>query len=214
MLDADGEVKIIDLGLATKYLSKEYERMTDRVGTLYSMAPQVLEGDYNYKCDIWSVGVVAYMMLSGGISPLWGPPRPMPWAERRKLMIKRIKECNYMRMNGPSWEKRSKKAKDFVTALLVLDPQRRPSAEEAMQLPWIRDAPAFAASPTTDAGKSTSSSNDLLATDSLERMLAFRRKLRQVLAEKLTERGHRRSGAPQIVNMERETNERTRSLLS
>lgn len=46
------EVKIIDFGLATKYLSDEYKSMTDKVGTIYTMAPQVLQGVYDLKCDM------------------------------------------------------------------------------------------------------------------------------------------------------------------
>lgn len=46
------EIKIIDFGLATKFLSNEYKNMTARVGTLYSMAPQVLQGVYDSKCDM------------------------------------------------------------------------------------------------------------------------------------------------------------------
>ena len=46
------QIKIIDFGLATKYLSDEYKRMTARVGTPYTMAPQVLQGVYTNKCDL------------------------------------------------------------------------------------------------------------------------------------------------------------------
>jgi serine/threonine protein kinase len=54
MLDRHGNVKLIDLGLATKYLGDDYSNLTDMVGTLYSMAPQVLEGTgYDAMCDIW-----------------------------------------------------------------------------------------------------------------------------------------------------------------
>lgn len=73
--------------------------MSNRVGTLYSMAPQVLQGAYDSKCDIWSVGVVTYMLLSGN-NPFWGPPRPLPWTKRRKIMIDRIMRCEFQRMNG------------------------------------------------------------------------------------------------------------------
>lgn len=82
MFDKPGEdatVKIIDFGLATRYLSDEHKRMTDKVGTVYTMAPQVLQGVYNYKCDLWSVGVIVYVLLSGGQQPFYGPIRPMPW---------------------------------------------------------------------------------------------------------------------------------------
>jgi calcium-dependent protein kinase len=59
----DADAKIIDFGLATRYLSDNHKRMADKVGTLYSMAPQVLQGIYDYKCDLWSIGVIAYMLL-------------------------------------------------------------------------------------------------------------------------------------------------------
>ena len=50
--DPTTEIKVIDFGLATKFLSNEYKQMTARVGTLYSMAPQVLQGVYDAKCDM------------------------------------------------------------------------------------------------------------------------------------------------------------------
>jgi len=141
MLDAEGRAKIIDFGLATKYLSDEYAVMTDRVGTLYSMAPQVLQGDYDYKCDLWSIGVITYMLLSGH-QPFWGPVRPMPWSKRRKIMIDRIRKGQYMRMTGECWSNVSKEAKDFVASLLQMDPNARPTAEEALQSPWMKLHPA------------------------------------------------------------------------
>lgn len=131
------EIKIIDFGLATKFLSNDYKNMTDRVGTLYSMAPQVLQGVYDAKCDLWSIGVVTYMLLSENQQPFWGPPREMSWEKRRKIMIDRIMRCEYMRMTGPKWEHISPEAKSFVASLLQMDPSRRPTAEEALQMPWI-----------------------------------------------------------------------------
>ena len=57
-------VKLIDFGLSKKYLKREHV-LTDRVGTIYSMAPEVIQGSYTIKADIWSLGVVAHMLLSG-----------------------------------------------------------------------------------------------------------------------------------------------------
>jgi len=129
-------VKIIDFGLATKYLSDDHKNMTDRVGTLYSMSPQVLQGVYDYKCDLWSIGVIAYILLSG-CQPFWGPPREMPWEKRRKIMMDRIMRCDYMKMTGPVWAQVSPEAKAFVKSLLQCDPEKRPTATEALQLPWM-----------------------------------------------------------------------------
>ena len=134
----NGEPKIIDFGLATTYLSQEFKNMTDKVGTLYSMAPQVLQGVYNSKCDVWSVGVVTYCLLSG-YKPFWGPPRAMPWPERRKIMFNRIMRCQYMKMKGPTWSKISAEGREFVASLLKLDPTKRPSAQQALdESPWLQ----------------------------------------------------------------------------
>ena len=97
MLDGKGEIKLIDFGLATAYLSEDYKNMTDKVGTLYSMAPQVINGSYDEKCDLWSVGVVAYLLLSGE-QPFWGPAEQMSWKDRRLIMMDLIKNCQYAPM--------------------------------------------------------------------------------------------------------------------
>jgi calcium-dependent protein kinase len=64
-------VKVIDFGLA-----REYHRrfMTAQVGTLYSMSPEIFGGIYSSKTDLWSVGVVTFMLLSG-TKPFWGRSR-------------------------------------------------------------------------------------------------------------------------------------------
>jgi calcium-dependent protein kinase len=134
---SDACTKIIDFGLATRYLSDDYKRMTGTVGTLYSMAPQVLQGVYDFKCDLWSVGVVAYMLLSSDNPPFYGPPREMSWEKRRKIMIDRIMRCQYTRMTGPKWDKISPEAKSFVRSLFQMDPKNRPNAEQALKSPWM-----------------------------------------------------------------------------
>ena len=78
------------------------------------------------------------MLLSGGVDPFWGPPRPMPWSKRRKIMIDRIMRCQYQRMVGPKWEKISTRAKEFIASLLQMDPDDRPTAQEALESEWIR----------------------------------------------------------------------------
>jgi calcium-dependent protein kinase len=61
MYDAEGSIRLVDFGLA-----KQTKAVMNVVaGTPYFMAPEVIDGHYTEKCDIWSLGVVLYMLLSG-----------------------------------------------------------------------------------------------------------------------------------------------------
>ncbi|KAL7516821.1 hypothetical protein ACHAWX_001798 [Stephanocyclus meneghinianus] len=142
MFDSNETIKLIDFGLANAYLNDDFKNMTDKVGTLYSMAPEVLMESYDQRCDLWSVGVVTYLLLSG-IQPFWGPKKSMPWSERRLEMIARIKRCEYASMNSYAWENISEQAKSFVKSLLKLNPDDRPSPEEALNSEWIRTTANF-----------------------------------------------------------------------
>ena len=58
----EAEIKVIDFGLSKKYLP-DSPYLSDGVGTIYTMAPQVLQGMYTSQADLWSVGVIAFMLL-------------------------------------------------------------------------------------------------------------------------------------------------------
>lgn len=64
MIGRDGELKFIDFGLSKKFSGKG-NLMKTVVGTPFYMAPEVIDGPYNHKCDIWSLGVLMYVILSG-----------------------------------------------------------------------------------------------------------------------------------------------------
>lgn len=64
MIGADGELKIIDFGLS-KILHNNNNSLKSIVGTPFYMAPEVLEGNYGNSCDIWSLGVLMYVLLCG-----------------------------------------------------------------------------------------------------------------------------------------------------
>lgn len=62
MITEDGDLKLIDFGLSKQVKN---QKMKTIVGTPYYVAPEVLQGKYNMKCDIWSLGVIMYILLSG-----------------------------------------------------------------------------------------------------------------------------------------------------
>lgn len=64
MYGRDGEIKLIDFGLSKSYKGK-HTQLTTIAGTPYYMAPEVIEGDYTEQCDVWSLGVLMYVLLSG-----------------------------------------------------------------------------------------------------------------------------------------------------
>jgi len=61
---AGSSMKVIDFGLSKIY-SNENHKMTTKVGTAYYVSPEVLEGNYDEKCDVWSSGVILYILLTG-----------------------------------------------------------------------------------------------------------------------------------------------------
>jgi calcium-dependent protein kinase len=123
------EIKVIDFGLSKKFATNRLGIMREGVGTLYSMAPQVLQGVYNSQADMWSVGVITYMLLSSH--------RPF-YNKKRKIMIDRIMRCDYT-FKKDYWTPISDDAKDFINHLLVLDPKVRYDALKAQKHKWLHN---------------------------------------------------------------------------
>lgn len=97
------------------------------------MAPEVIEGSYDEKCDLWAIGVLTFMLLCGE-TPFGGCGGPeSPHELRCNILAGR-----YSFEPQDIWANVSAPARDFVRALLVTNPRKRPSAEEAQRHPWIR----------------------------------------------------------------------------
>mmetsp|Transcript_13245 Transcript_13245/g.31367 ORF Transcript_13245/g.31367 Transcript_13245/m.31367 type:complete len:628 (+) Transcript_13245:75-1958(+) len=116
--DSD-HLKLIDFGFA-KFWNRD-AKMSQACGSLHYVAPEVLEHSYTDKADIWSCGVIAYMLLTGA-PPFFGSDE--------EVLTK-------IRMGQPHWSQRfhslSPCAKDFVQKLLVADVNTRLSAKAALQ---------------------------------------------------------------------------------
>ena len=100
--------------------------MNLRVGTPYYMAPEVIKKDYTSKCDLWSCGVILYILLSG-----YPPFDGRDDAE----VLRNVYKGKFI--FHQKWDLISKEAKDLITKLLTMDPNERLSAEEALKHPWI-----------------------------------------------------------------------------
>jgi len=125
----DAAVKLIDFGLSTILRSgkDEFVRTTQCVGTIDTMAPEVLKGVHSAKADMWAIGVVSFMLLSSK-QPFFHYKRP--------IMEESIKKADYS-FDTPAWKDVSDHSKDFVSRLLVVDPHHRMSADDAIQHPLV-----------------------------------------------------------------------------
>ena len=97
-------------------------------GTAYYIAPEVLNSEYNEKCDVWSIGVIMYILLSG--------KPPFDGSEDADI-IKSVKRGEYS-LSGPDWKSISKEAKDLIVKMLTFIPADRITAEEAMNHIWFK----------------------------------------------------------------------------
>ena len=120
----NSDVKIVDFGLSKKY-SDRNELMASFLGTPYFVAPEVIDQSYTEKCDMWSIGATAFMLITG--SP------PFPDKSRKELMYK-IKNST-VSFDQPIWKTLSPEAQSLVSKLLVKDPNKRLSAEQALNHP-------------------------------------------------------------------------------
>lgn len=124
----EAAVKVIDFGLSTSY-SKSESVLKERVGTLYSMAPETMRGNYTVQADLWSVGVLAFIMFSGGDKPF---DEKTP-----KQLVAKVMLGQYEFVPDSAWAGISDGAKDFVRKLLVVNVEDRMTASEALRHPFI-----------------------------------------------------------------------------
>lgn len=122
----NSNLKLIDFGFAKIWDSKHSKRMHATCGTLAYVSPDTLLGSYTNTCDIWSLGVIVYMLLVG-YPPFYGTEEDM---------FSRILDAQYSLL-GPRWDRVSPLAKQFIRRLLVKDGTKRMTAQEALQHPWL-----------------------------------------------------------------------------
>eukprot|EP00640_Fibrocapsa_japonica_P001450 CAMPEP_0113934478 /NCGR_PEP_ID=MMETSP1339-20121228/1803_1 /TAXON_ID=94617 /ORGANISM="Fibrocapsa japonica" /LENGTH=389 /DNA_ID=CAMNT_0000936297 /DNA_START=53 /DNA_END=1222 /DNA_ORIENTATION=+ /assembly_acc=CAM_ASM_000762 len=124
--DDDADIKICDFGFA-RHIS-EVKAMEEACGTPNYVAPEILRGlQYSGKCDVWSCGVITYILL-GGYPPFYD--------EDQDQLFKKIRRGTY-EFHQPYWDHISSEAKDLINKMLVVNHKQRQSAQELLQHPWI-----------------------------------------------------------------------------
>ncbi|KAE7999583.1 hypothetical protein FH972_003994 [Carpinus fangiana] len=126
--DENSQLKAIDFGLSD--FVKPDERLNDIVGSAYYVAPEVLHRSYTTEADVWSIGVIAYILLCGS--------RPF-WARTESGIFRAVLKADPS-FEEPPWPSLSAEAKDFVKRLLNKDPRKRMTAAQALSHPWIKNS--------------------------------------------------------------------------
>jgi calcium-dependent protein kinase len=126
----NSDLKMIDFGLSKHFDLGQVH--TEMVGTPYTVAPEIIRGTYDEKCDIWSLGVITYLLLSGE-TPFGGLD-----GENMLLVKQNIMRAQVTFKPPDVWTHVSQDGRAFVIKLLQADPVMRPTAKEVQTDEWIR----------------------------------------------------------------------------
>ncbi|KAM1485523.1 hypothetical protein TB1_036370 [Malus domestica] len=124
--DEKAMLKATDFGLSV--FIEEGKVYRDIVGSAYYVAPEVLRRSYGKEIDIWSAGVILYILLSG-VPPFW--------AETERGIFDAILE-GVIDFDSQPWPSISDSAKDLVRKMLTQDPRKRITSAEVLEHPWLR----------------------------------------------------------------------------
>uniref|UniRef100_A0ACD5USF4 Uncharacterized protein n=1 Tax=Avena sativa TaxID=4498 RepID=A0ACD5USF4_AVESA len=122
----EAPIKAIDFGLSV--FIEEGKVYKDIVGSAYYVAPEVLHRNYGREIDIWSAGVILYILLCGS---------PPFWAETEKGIFDAIL-VGQLDFSSSPWPTISESAKDLITKMLNTDPRKRITAVQALEHPWLK----------------------------------------------------------------------------
>merc|ERR1712032_1235125 len=120
-------LKIIDFGLSCKF--EPGQVLTTKAGTPYYVAPQVLAGKYDHQSDMWSCGVIMFVLLCG-YPPFYG--------ETDADVLSKVRLGNFS-FNAADWKNVSEDAKNLIRMLLKMNPKDRYTAEQALNHEWVKD---------------------------------------------------------------------------
>jgi calcium-dependent protein kinase len=124
--DENSPIKVIDFGMSKRFDSKHF--MSEKVGTAYYISPEVLQGKYDEKCDIWSAGVILYIIICG---------YPCFNGEDDDEIFEAIKKGK-IAFPSPEWDDISEDVKVLIKKMCC-SPSKRLTAEQVLNQPWVKD---------------------------------------------------------------------------
>jgi calcium-dependent protein kinase len=119
-------LKLIDFGSSKHFI--DGLPTAERLGSAYYIAPEVLAGHYDQKCDVWSLGVILHILLSGF----------PPFAGNNDYEIFHNIQYSEVSFTDRCWSKVSKEAVDLIKIMLQKNPLDRPTAAWVFQSPWLQ----------------------------------------------------------------------------
>ncbi|KAH3668680.1 hypothetical protein OGAPHI_002434 [Ogataea philodendri] len=139
--DDHSPVVLADFGVSKQMESPDSEKLTGVAGSYGYIAPEIYasegygelyglgKGGYTKSCDIWSLGIVTFILI-GGYSPIR--------AESPEAFLDEVRSNNFVVFHHKYWQHISNEAKDFILKSLDIDNRRRPTAQELLNHPWIQ----------------------------------------------------------------------------
>jgi len=120
------DLKLADFGLSCKFSNEEL-KLSSFVGTPYYLAPEVIQGKYGSQCDVWSIGVMMYFLLSG----------TQPFAASSVVEVMQKVLSGSYDFNGSVWQQVSREATDLISKMLVTNPKTRITIPNVLQHSWF-----------------------------------------------------------------------------
>ncbi|KAG2444265.1 hypothetical protein HXX76_001022 [Chlamydomonas incerta] len=123
----DARIKLSDFGLSTFFREGQAD-FADVLGSAYYMAPEVLERSYGKSCDVWSLGVILHVLLSGA----------PPFAGATDAEIMKAVRSRELDLTAKPWPSISRHARHLVSRMLEKDPEERIRLDQVLTHPWLR----------------------------------------------------------------------------
>lgn len=138
------EIKVIDFGFA-RLKPPDNQPLKTPCFTLHYAAPELLtHNGYDESCDLWSLGVILYTMLSGQV-PFQSHDRSLTCTSAVEIM-KKIKKGDFS-FEGEAWKNVSQEAKDLIQGLLTVDPNKRLKMSGLRYNEWLQDGSQLSSNP-------------------------------------------------------------------